>query len=163
MLHLPWIIVMQKSISRHLWTHHSVLWALICKKCIVWLWCPKMQRYRSIQAFGIGRFHCTYVHTYTVKRFGLLQPHFGHLSCIPFVCMTSKVQGMLYSSNHSVGEKLPSFVKLRLPFRGLITSFQKAYKSAYQLRLFLWCYTIICPWIVAWLHGCGRNSRNVAK
>ena len=69
----------------------------------------------------------------TVKRFGLLQPHFGHLSCIPFVCMTHKVQGMLYNSNQSIVEKLPSFVKLVSPFRGLITSFHKAYKSAYQL------------------------------
>ena len=41
---------------------------------------------------------------------------------------------MLYNSNQSVVEKLPSFVKLRSPFRGLITSFQRAYKSAYQLR-----------------------------
>ena len=48
----------------------------------------------------------------TVKGFGLLQPHFGHLSCIPFVCMTYKVQGMLSNSNQSVVEKLPSFVKL---------------------------------------------------
>ena len=32
---------------------------------------------------------------YTAKRFRLLQPYFGHLSCIPFVCVTCKVQGML--------------------------------------------------------------------
>ena len=25
---------------------------------------------------------------YTVKRFGLLQPYFGHLSCMPVVCVT---------------------------------------------------------------------------
>ena len=37
---------------------------------------------------------------------------------------------MLYNSNPSVVEKLP----LVSPFRGLITSFQKVYKSAYQLR-----------------------------
>ena len=42
-----------------------------------------------------------------------------------------KVQEMLYNSNPSVAEKLP----LVAPFRGLITSFEKAYKSAYQLRL----------------------------
>ena len=25
---------------------------------------------------------------YTVKKFGLLQPYFGHLSCMPVVCVT---------------------------------------------------------------------------
>ena len=35
-----------------------------------------------------------YVRT-TAQRIRLLQPYFGHLSCIPFVCMTRKVQGML--------------------------------------------------------------------
>ena len=29
------------------------------------------------------------------KRFRLLKPYFDHHSCIPFVCMTHKVQGML--------------------------------------------------------------------
>ena len=38
-------------------------------------------------------------YTATVKRFWLLQLHFGHLICIPFVCMTHKVQGMLSDSN----------------------------------------------------------------
>ena len=32
---------------------------------------------------------------YTTKRFRLLQPYFGHLSYIPFVCVTCKVQGAL--------------------------------------------------------------------
>ena len=85
----------------------------------------------------------------TLKRFGLLQPHFGHLSCIQFVCMTCKVKGMLYNSNPSIVEKLP----LVAPFRGLVTSFEKAYKSAYQLRfgvsltlnshLFLGCIIVV--------------------
>ena len=30
---------------------------------------------------------CVYYNT--VKRFGLLQPYFGHLSCISFVCMNT--------------------------------------------------------------------------
>ena len=28
------------------------------------------------------------IRLYTVKKFGLLQPYFGHLSCIPVVCVT---------------------------------------------------------------------------
>ena len=62
---------------------------------------------------------------YHTVRFGLLRPHFGHLSCIGFVCVTRKVQEVLSNQNQSVVEKLPSFVKLVSPFRGPITSFQK--------------------------------------
>ena len=32
---------------------------------------------------------------HTARRFRLLQPYFGHLSCIPFVCMIYEVQGLL--------------------------------------------------------------------
>ena len=63
--------------------------------------------------------------------------------------MTCNVQEMFYNSNPSVVEKLP----LVAPFRGLITSFEKAYKSAYQLRfgvsltlnshLFLGCIIVV--------------------
>ena len=31
----------------------------------------------------------------TVKRFGLLQPYLGYLSCIPVVCMTHKFKEWL--------------------------------------------------------------------
>ena len=48
---------------------------------------------------------------YTVKTFGLLQPYFGHLSCMPVVyvthCKTSNQNQSL-----SVVEKLFHFVKL---------------------------------------------------
>ena len=33
--------------------------------------------------------------TITAKTFGLFQPYFGHLSCMPVVYVTHKVQGML--------------------------------------------------------------------
>ena len=39
--------------------------------------------------------HFFVVHTHTVKRFRLLQPYFGYLSCIPFVYVTHKFQGVL--------------------------------------------------------------------
>ena len=57
-----------------------------------------------------------------------------HLSCIPFVCMTVKLKECL---NQSVVEKLPSFVKLRSPFR----------KPIYQhIRLgLLFLVSLICP------------------
>ena len=45
------------------------------------------------------------------KRFRLLQPYFGHLSCIPFVCVTRKVKGM-FTIWKSLVEKLPSFLLL---------------------------------------------------
>ena len=75
--------------------------------------------------------------------------------------MTHEVQGKLYNSNQSVVEKLPSFVKLVSPFRGLITSFQEAYKSAYQLRYVV--SLTLKQSSVPWLYDCGRNARNVAK
>ena len=53
---------------------------------------------------------------YTVRRFRLLQPCCGHLSCIPFVCMTHEVQGMLYNSNQSVVEKL-LFCEISISFQ----------------------------------------------
>ena len=46
--------------------------------------------------------------TNTAKRFRLLQTYFGHLSCIPFVCITREVQGLLTIRKRLV-EKLPSF------------------------------------------------------
>ena len=57
-----------------------------------------------------------------MRRFRLLQPYFGHLSCTPFICMICKVQGVLICNlNPSVVEKLPSFVKLVSPFRSSIS------------------------------------------
>ena len=56
----------------------------------------------------------------------LLQPYFGHLSCIPFVCMTGKE--CLICMDQSVVEKLPSFDKLVFPFRKSIA------KSAFLMR-----------------------------
>ena len=36
------------------------------------------------------------ISSYTVKTFGLIQPYFGHLSCMPVVYVTRyKLQGML--------------------------------------------------------------------
>ena len=32
---------------------------------------------------------------FNAKRFGLLQPYFGQLSCIPLVCMTHEVQARM--------------------------------------------------------------------
>ena len=56
--------------------------------------------------------------------------------------------------NQSVAEKLPSFVQLVSLFRKPINQ-----HSGVSLILF------ICPWRlggVPWLHGCGKNDRNVA-
>ena len=89
----------------------------------------------------------------TVKTFRLLQPCFGHLSCIPFVWVTRKVQGM----RKGLVEKPPSFIKLVSPFRkhinhhfwwGLLFH-SLIYKSA--------------PGGVPWLHSCGSNAWKVAK
>ena len=58
-------------------------------------------QYTNISVLGIlyeleyarlSHYTCIYIYIYTVKRFGCLQPYFGHLSCIPFVCVTCKVQ-----------------------------------------------------------------------
>ena len=39
---------------------------------------------------------CMSPNAYTVKTFGLLQPYFGHVSCMPVVYVTHyKLQGML--------------------------------------------------------------------
>ena len=51
-----------------------------------------------------------------------------------------------------VVEKLPSFVKYLI---------QKVYKSAFLVRFVVALILHICLWRVPWLHGCGRNARNV--
>ena len=58
--------------------------------------------------------------------------YFNH-SCIPFVCMTREVQGVL---EQSAVEKIPSFVKLVSPFRKPIN------------QHFWWGLLILhmCPW-----------------
>ena len=38
--------------------------------------------------FGHSTHACKIEKRYTVKTFGLLQPYFGHLSCMPVVCVT---------------------------------------------------------------------------
>ena len=47
----------------------------------------------------------------TVKRFGLLQPYFGQLRCIPVVRMTQSSRNA-YDLNQDVVENLLAFVKL---------------------------------------------------
>ena len=76
------------------------------------------------------------------KKVWVTSTTFWSLSCIPFVCMTRKVQGMLTVSMCSWEASLFSI------------SFQKAYKSAYQLRFVVSLILHICPWrssLAAWL------------
>ena len=79
---------------------------------------------------------------YTVKRLWLLQPYFGYLSCIPFVYVTQKVQGVL---RIYVVEKLPSFVKLVSPFRKPINIFGEV------CCFFNLAHLLIESSLVAWL------------
>ena len=76
-----------------------------------------------------------------------VKSYFNHIlvtsSCIPFVFMTRKVQGML-----TIFEQWNFSI-----------SFRKVYKSAFVVSLILH----ICLWRIPWLHACGRNARNVAK
>ena len=74
--------------------------------------------------------------------------------------MSLKVQGMLSNTNQGVVEKLFSFMKLLSPFRGLLTSFQKAYKSAYQLRFVV---SLILNSHLPLESSLVANARNVAK
>ena len=86
--------------------------------------------------------HATHIYI-TVKRFRLHQPCFGHLSCIPSMCVTRKVQGML-----TIWKSLADFLNFQHFLWGL---------------LFLSLILHSCPWRVPRLHGCGSNTRNVAK
>ena len=81
----------------------------------------------------------------------MVQPYFGHLSCIPLVCMTCKVQ---YNFHQSVVEKLPSLVKLVSPFRKPIN------QHIIWGLLFLRSYTS-APGEAPWLHSCGRLNHSV--
>ena len=79
----------------------------------------------------------------TVKRFRLLQPYFGHLSCFPFgVCDMSSSRSA-YNLNQSLVERL------------FISPFRKCY--------FFDLAHLSLDEFLNWLHGCGRNSRNVAN
>ena len=75
-----------------------------------------------------------------------------HLSCIPVVCVTHKLQECLQLT-FTVVEKLLLFVKLVYPFRRPINQ-----HFCWGL-LFLWSYTSVPGELL----GCGRNARNVAK
>ena len=77
-----------------------------------------------------------------------------------FCVHVTKVQGMLSNTNQGVVEKLLSFMKLLSPFRGLLTSFQKAYKSAYQLRFVV---SLILNSHLPLESSLVANARNVAK
>ena len=85
--------------------------------------------------------------------FGLLQPYFGDLSCMPALYVIHyKFQGRLPISLWVRGYswEVSPFVKLVFPFRRLVR------------LVFLWSYTS-APGGMPWLHGCGRNTRSVTK
>ena len=130
-------------------------WFKQCSMCCV----GKEQSIPAINIFGPGA--SLWVHEsavcspHTVKSFWLLLPYlwyFGQLRCIPFMCMTHKVQGVLTIWTGSSWQ--PSI------FYKISISFQKAYKFAFLL---LWSYISAPGEFLAWLYGCGRNARNVAK
>ena len=80
----------------------------------------------------------------------LLQPYFGHLSCIPVVYMWHITNFKATESECSW--KAPLLISIF--FRRLI---------AFLVKLvFLRSYTS-APGGVPWLHGCGRNARSVTK
>ena len=56
----------------------------------------KIKRSKITQNSWLSRSRMARDSRYTVKTFGLLQPYFGHVSCMPVVYVTRyKLQGML--------------------------------------------------------------------
>ena len=86
-----------------------------------------------------------------IKTFGLLQPYFGCLSCMPIVYITNFKRGYQSHSESECNWQASPFVKL--------VSFLL---SEGWWLVFLWPYTS-APGAVPWLHGCGRNARSVTK
>ena len=98
------------------------------------------KKFLQEQIFVSWRLIVKIVKISTSRKFPAIR-YFGHLSCIPFVCVTCKVQGMLTLFEQHVVEKLSSFVNL--------DHFQKAYKSAFLVRFvvasgeFLGCMLVV--------------------
>ena len=146
------------------WLHNEIIMYVIVivlyitLKCIPVFMKWYIRKLCTLQPWGHSQvFFLKNVRKFTVKRFPTTfwstQLHSFCVHDITFKeCFPIQIE--------CVVEKLLSFVKFVFPFRELITSFQKAYKSAYQLRfvvsLTLHNHLTLESSLVA-------NARNVAK